>query len=225
MRRFARIAVLCLLLLLGAFLPVSPASASDSCTQGTNPAGSQVYYCGVWVPSGGVPVYAGTSAGSTVIDHLHAGGTANWFYCRRSGGTATASGYSSSDWARTIGDDHGATGYVPAVYFSGAENYWAGLPLCGGSSSPPGSTCTSGSNLSGQSVTYCPVWVPTGGVPVYSGTSGGSTVVDHLHTGGSANWFYCQTAGSSITVSGYTSSNWAKTIGDDHGATGYVPAV
>ena len=38
--------------------------------------------------------------------------------------TASVSGYTSSDWARTVGDDNGATGYVPAVYFSGAENYW-----------------------------------------------------------------------------------------------------
>lgn len=202
-----------------------PAAASDGCTAGTNASGSAVYYCGVWVPSGGVPVYAGTSTGSAVIDHLYTGGTANWFYCHVVGGTASASGYSSSDWARTVGDSHGATGYVPAVYFSGAENYWLGLPACGGPSGPPGSTCSSGSNHAGQSVYYCPVWVPSGGIPVYSSTSTSSTIVDHLYTGGTANWFYCQTNGSSATVGGYTSSNWAKTIGDTYGATGYVPAV
>ena len=202
-----------------------PAAASDGCTAGTNASGSAVYYCGVWVPSGGVPVYAGTSTGSAVIDHLYTGGTANWFYCHVAGGAASASGYSSSDWARTVGDSHGATGYVPAVYFSGVENYWLGLPSCGGPAGPPGSTCSSGSNHAGQSVYYCPVWVPSGGIPIYSSTSTSSTIVDHLYTGGTANWFYCQTNGSTATVGGYSSSNWAKTIGDSSGATGYVPAV
>lgn len=200
----------------------SPASASDACTSGHNAAGQAVYYCGVWLPSGGVPVYASTSQGSTVIDHLHTGGTANWFFCSQSGGTATASGYTSTSWARTIGDDHGATGYVPAVYFSGAENYWYGLPAC---STPSGTKCSAGSNNSGTSVFYCPIWVPSGGVPVYSSTSSTATVVDHLHVGGDANWFYCQQNGGSASAGGYTSSNWAKTVGDDNGATGWVPAV
>lgn len=201
------------------------AASATGCTAGTNPSGQTVYYCGVWLPSGGIPVYANTSAGSTVVDHLHTGGTANWFYCQESGGTASTSGYTSSDWARTIGDDHGATGYVPAVYFSGTANSWTGLPACGGSSSPGGTTCTSGTSHTGDSVFYCPIWVPSGGVPIYSSTSTTSTVVDHLHTAGDGNWFYCQQNGSSATASGYTSSNWAKTIGDDNGATGYVPAV
>jgi cell wall-associated NlpC family hydrolase len=229
MRRLAHKLMICLSVLctslFAVLLPIGSASASDGCTAGTSASGQHVYYCGVWLPSGGVPVYASTAAGSAVVDHLHTGGTANWFYCQVSGGTASASGYTSSDWARTVGDDHGATGYVPAVYFSGTENYWAGLPACGGSSSPPGSSCSAGTTHAGASVYYCPVWLPSGGVPLYSSTSGSSSVVDHLHTGGSANWFYCQLAGSSITVGGYTSSNWAKTVGDDNGATGYVPAV
>jgi hypothetical protein len=85
-------------------LSVSPASASDACTTGTNAPGDAAYYCGVWVPTGGVPVYSSTAASSTIIDHLHTGGTANWFYCSQSGGTASASGYSSTSWARTVGD-------------------------------------------------------------------------------------------------------------------------
>jgi cell wall-associated NlpC family hydrolase len=217
--------VVCLAVMFATAFGILPASASDACTAGTNASGTQVYYCGVWLPSGGVPIYASTSTGSAVIDHLNTGGTANWFLCHESGATASVSGYTSSDWARTVGDDNGATGYVPAVYFSGTENYWPGLPACGGSSGPPGSTCTSGANASGQSVFYCPIWLPSGGVPIYASTSTGSAVVDHLHTGGSANWFYCQENGSTASVDGYTSSNWAKTVGDDNGATGYVPAV
>lgn len=205
---------------------LSAADASDACTSGHNASGQQVYFCGVWVPSGGVPIYSSTSTGSSVIDHLHTGGTANWFYCSESGGTASASGYTSSSWARTMGDDNGAIGYVPAVYFSGTENYWAGLPSCdGGSSSGSSSRCNSGTNHGGASVYYCPVWVPSGGIPVYKSNSSSSTVVDHLHNGGSVNWFYCHESGASVTVDGYTSSDWAKTVGDDNGATGYVPAV
>ncbi len=203
----------------------SPASASDGCTAGHSASGEAVYYCSVWLPSGGVPIYAGTSTGSTVVDHLHTGGTANWFYCSVSGGTASASGYTSTSWARTIGDDHGTQGYVPAVYFGGAENYWLGLPACGGSTGSGGANCTAGVNSAGTNVGYCPIWTPSGGAPVYSTTSTSSTVVDHLHTAGDGNWFYCQQNGGTATASGYTSSNWAKTIGDDHGATGWVPAV
>jgi len=202
----------------------APAEAADVCTSGTNAAGQTVYYCGVWVPSGGVPVYASTSPDSAVVDHLHNGGTSNWFFCSQSGATATASGYTSSNWARTAGDDHGAQGYVPAVYFSGSANYWSGLPAC---SAPTGSSskCTPGTNRSGNAVFYCPIWVPSGGVPVYSSTSASATVVDHLNVGGSVNWFSCQQNGGAASAGGYTSSNWAKTVGDDHGAIGWVPAV
>ncbi|MCW2755871.1 MAG: ripA [Marmoricola sp.] len=204
---------------------LSPASATDACTQGRSASGATVYYCGVWVPSGGVPVYAGTSTGSAVVDHLHTGGTANWFYCSVAGHTASASGFSSTSWARTIGDDAGVQGYVPAVYFSGAENYWNGLPACGGGTAPGGATCTPTTNSAGQVVSNCPIWVPSGGAPIYSSTSTSSTVVDHLSTAGDVNWFFCQSNGSTATAGGYTSSNWAKTIGDNNGATGYVPAV
>ncbi|UIJ34520.1 C40 family peptidase [Allobranchiibius sp. GilTou73] len=203
----------------------TPAHAADGCTAGHNASGQSVYYCGVWVPSGGIPVYSSTSQGSSVIDHLHSGGTANWFYCSTSGGTATASGYKSTSWARSVGDDNGAIGYVPAVYFSGSENYWAGLPSCSGGTGSSGSSCHSGTNKSGTTVSYCGIWTPSGGTPIYASTSSGSGVVDHLNTAGTGNWFFCEQKGSSITVGGYTSSDWAKTIGDDHGATGYVPAV
>jgi cell wall-associated NlpC family hydrolase len=218
--------VIAFLVLLGTvILGGLPASASDACTQGTNAAGQVVYHCGVWVPAGGVPVYADTSPGSAVIDHLDSGGTANWFYCHQTGASSSAAGATSADWAQTVGDDHGATGYVPAVYFSGAENYWPGLPPCGGWPAPGGGTCTGGSSHSGQAVFYCPVWLPAGGVPIYASTSTSSAIVDHLYTGGDVNWFYCQTGGSTATVDGNSSSNWARTVGDSSGATGYVPAV
>lgn len=212
--------------LIAGMLVSSPAAhAAGTCTSGTNPSGQTVYYCGVWVPSGGIPVYAGTSPGSAVVDHLNTGGSANWFFCQESGATDSTDGYSSSDWARTIGDDNGATGYVPAVYFSGSANSWTGLPSCGGSTGAGGTTCTPGTSASGASVFYCPVWVPSGGVPIYASTSTSSAVVDHLHQGGDVNWFECQVNGGTASASGYTSSNWAKTVGDDNGATGYVPAV
>jgi cell wall-associated NlpC family hydrolase len=204
----------------------SSTSGGTQCTAGTNRAGTEVAFCPVWLPSGGVPIYSTTSTTSTIVDHLHTGGNVNWFYCQQNGGTATAGGYTSSNWAKTIGDDHGSTGYVPAVYFSGAQNYWYGLGACGTPPpSPSDGACTASTNGSGQGVYYCPVWLPSGGVPIYAGTSTSSAVVDHLLTGGSANWFYCSVNGSTATVGGYSSSNWAKTIGDQHGATGYVPAV
>jgi cell wall-associated NlpC family hydrolase len=202
-----------------------PASASDACTAGHNASGQAVYYCAVWVPSGGVPIYASTSAGSSIVDRLHTGGTANWFFCSQAGGSMTVSGYSSSNWARTVGDDHGAQGYVNATYFDGVENYWNGLPACANSSGAGAATCTPTNNAAGQNVADCPIWVPSGGVPVYATTSTTSAIVDHLYTAGDTNWFYCQQNGGSDTVGGYTSSNWAKTVGDDSGATGYVNAV
>ncbi len=221
------IAVLTILsALAAAFVALAgPAAAAGTCTAGQNPSGQSVYYCSVWLPSGGVPIYAGTSPHSAVIDRLKTGGDVNWFFCHVSGATATVSGYSSSDWARTVGDVHGSVGYVPAVYFDGTQNYWPSLPACGGSGGSGGTRCTSGSNHAGDNVFYCPVWVPSGGVPIYKSTSTGSAVVDHLHEGGDVNWFRCQVDGGTASVDGYTSKNWAKTVGDDHGATGYVPAV
>ncbi len=202
-----------------------PANASDACTSGTSASGTPVYYCGVWVPSGGVPIYASTSTGSAIVDRLHTGGTANWFYCSESGGTATSGGYSSTSWARTIGDDHAAQGYVPAIYFSGAENYWPSLPGCSGTSGSGSTICTPDVNHAGVEVGYCPIWTPSGGVPVYSSTSTTSGIVDYLRTAGDTNWFYCQQNGGTATVGGYSSTNWAQTVGDDSGATGWVPAV
>jgi cell wall-associated NlpC family hydrolase len=204
---------------------VPSAAASATCTQGANASGQVVYFCGVWVPSGGVPVYASTAAGAAIVDHLHTGGSANWFYCSENGGSVKVSGYTSVNWARTVGDDHGATGYVPAVYYNGVENYWAGLPGCAGSSSAGGTTCTPGTNFSGTEVGYCPIWVPSDGVPVYSSTSQSSAIVDYLHIAGNGNWFYCQQNGGLASAAGNTSSNWAETVGDDNAATGWVPAV
>lgn len=110
------------------FAIASPAEAS-SCTVGRNAAGQTVYYCAVWVPSGGVPVYSSTSQGSSIVGRLYTGGTANWFWCQQNGSTAYAGGYSSSSWAKTKADN-GATGWVPAVYYTGAEAYWPGMPTC-----------------------------------------------------------------------------------------------
>jgi cell wall-associated NlpC family hydrolase len=173
-----------------------------------------------------VPVYSSASQSSAIVDYLHVAGNGNWFYCQQNGGLATASGYTSSNWAQTVGDDNNATGWVPAVYFNGVQNYWAGLGACSvPQPSPADGSCTAGHNSAGTTVYYCPVWVPSGGVPVYAGTSTSSGVVDYLYTGGSANWFYCHVSGSPATVSGYASTDWAKTVGDAHGATGYVPAV
>jgi hypothetical protein len=220
-------AILGVLVLLGSVSVVAaaPASAASSCTAGHNPSGQSVYYCGVWLPSGGIPVYASTSPNADVVDHLRAGGTGNWFYCQVRGATASSSGYSSNDWARTVGDDHGATGYVPAVYYSGTQSYWAGMTACASSGGSGGTRCTAGTNRSGQNVFYCPVWLPSGGAPVYKSSSTSSGIVDHLNYGGDVNWFRCQQDGTSASAGGYTSNNWARTISDNHGATGYVPAV
>lgn len=203
----------------------APAFASDACTSGHNASNQAVYYCGVWVPTGGVPVYASTSQSSTRIDVLRSGGTVNWFFCSRSGGTATASGYTSTSWAYTEGDAHHARGYVPAVYFSGAENYWNGLPACDAGSSPGAARCNLGLNRGGNDVFYCPVWVPSGGIPMYASPAMSGNPVDWLYQGGSANWFECQQNGGTASAGGYTSSNWARTVGDKNNATGYVSAV
>jgi cell wall-associated NlpC family hydrolase len=227
MRRIL-IAILSALAIGVSILIVAPAAqAAGGCTPGTTPSGASVYYCPIWVPTGGVPMFSSTSGSSSVVDHLYTGGTANWFYCKQNGSSYSTSGYTSSNWAKTIGDDSGATGWVSAVYFTGAEDYWAGLPDCSGSGSnpPPSTTCTQGTNPSGQTVYYCPIWVPSGGAPVYASTNTGSGVVDHLYTGGSVNWFYCKANGGTASAGGYTSSNWAKTIGDDSESTGWVPAV
>lgn len=114
--------------LAGLVTTAGPASAS-TCSPGRNAAGQSVYYCAVWAPTGGVPVYASTSTGTSVVGRLYKAGTANWFYCRQAGSTATGYGYSSSSWAKTKADN-GAVGWVPAIYYAGAENYWPGVPNC-----------------------------------------------------------------------------------------------
>ncbi|MEV8376597.1 NlpC/P60 family protein [Kribbella sp. NPDC056861] len=223
MRRILSVLLACLAGVTAMTIAPTAAQAA-TCSHGTSGSGQSVYYCPIWVPAGGAPVYASTSTGSGIVDHLDSGGTANWFYCKQDGGTASASGYTSKSWAKTVGDDHGATGWVPAVYFSGAENYWNGLPNCA-SAPAPSDSCTKGTNSSGATVYYCPIWVPSGGTPVYGSTNTSSGVVDRLLTGGKANWFTCRATGGSAHVSSYTSNSWAKTVGDSAGATGWVPAV
>jgi hypothetical protein len=119
-------------------IAVSAPAQASSCGPGTNAAGQTVYYCSIWTPSGGTPVYSSTSTGSTIVGRLYTAGSANWFYCQQNGSTASVGGYSSSNWARTKADN-GATGWVPATYYTGSEPYWPGMPTCA-TSTPTTST-------------------------------------------------------------------------------------
>ncbi|GAB3705329.1 hypothetical protein [Mariniluteicoccus flavus] len=77
----------------------------------------------------------------------------------------------------------------------------------------------------GQATAYgCPIWLPTDErrVPVYA-EPGSDAEVDHLHSGGRANWFWCKSSGPTSTDYGHRSSSWAKTMGDG-GRVGWVPA-
>ena len=92
---------------------------------------TNVQYCPIWKAN--TPVYdeACTSCVETVVGYLTYAGSSNWFVCHDSSYKATYSayGYSTNDWAITQADN-GNWGWVPAVYFSGAENYWNGLRAC-----------------------------------------------------------------------------------------------
>jgi cell wall-associated NlpC family hydrolase len=127
------------------------AKPAASCTAGSTPGGLAVSYCPIWVPTGGVPVFASTNGSSQVVDHLYVGGSANWFHCKQDGSSYSASGYTTVNWARTLGDDSGAVGWVPAVYFDGAQNYWEGMPNC-----PTPSTGTASGSACGHSYTGIP---------------------------------------------------------------------
>lgn len=59
-----------------------------------------------------------------------------------------------------------------------------------------------------------------GGAALYASTDTNSAIVDHLRT--SYSWFDCWAPGS-LHAGGNTT--WYQTIGDDHGARGWVPAV
>lgn len=141
LRRVAAVGVALAATAAGVVATAAPAQAAAAdCTRGGSYGGRAVYYCTIWKAN--TPIYASTSQGSGVIDHLHASGRANWFFCQKNGSTATGSGYSASNWAQTVGDDAGRTGWVPAIYFSGAQNYWVGLPACGGTTTPPPTSST-----------------------------------------------------------------------------------
>lgn len=118
-----------------AFVTAPAAQASAPCSAGTY-EGQTVYYCDVW-SSGNIPVFASTSSASGEVDRLVTGGSANWFYCQQEGSSYSAGGYTSTNWAKTLGDNSNATGWVPAVYYAGAEASWASLPSCGSDTPPP----------------------------------------------------------------------------------------
>lgn len=126
------------LLACGAGLSLSTAKAAPSaCTPVGVRAGQPAFGCPVWLPSDErrVPVYS--APGSDVeVDHLYAGGRANWFWCKVSGPTSTDYGHRSSSWAKTLGDGN-RTGWVPANYLDDSASVWTGLPDCGTAAPAP----------------------------------------------------------------------------------------
>jgi serine/threonine protein kinase len=73
---------------------------------------------------------------------------------------------------------------------------------------------------------YCDVWLPAGGVPVYSRPDGGSPVVGRLLSGRTANWFVGQAGGGRYQQGKWWNQNWAYTLADGaHGQWGWVPIV
>ena len=84
-----------------------------------------VQYCPIWKSN--TPVYDGSSA---IVGYLTYSGDSNWFICHLPDvGGYSAYGYTTTDWAMTEADN-GRWGWVPAVYFSGVQNYWYGLRTC-----------------------------------------------------------------------------------------------
>lgn len=113
-------------------LTTDSASAAGACSSIGERGGAEAFSCGIWMEN--TPVY--DEPGGQVVDHLREAGTANWFHCRTEGPVSNDQGYSSSSWARTVGDG-GKTGYVPANYFAGSANVWEGLPECNGDDEAP----------------------------------------------------------------------------------------
>ncbi|MER7515868.1 hypothetical protein [Streptomyces sp. NPDC126499] len=119
----------------------SPAYAASSCggqvakrttasmEGGPTFAVTHVQYCPIWKSN--TPVYNRPFDSRQTVGHLVNAGSGNWFVCRSNSlkDTYSAYGYSSNDWAITMADN-GKWGWVPAVYFAGSENYWAGLRQC-----------------------------------------------------------------------------------------------
>jgi hypothetical protein len=113
------------------------ASAATDCGSNYVQVHSSVYnglakYCSIW--RGNVPVFGKNSAGyvdpSKVVGYLVDGGWANWFICHWGAGLRySAYGYTSVDYASTVADN-GRKGWVSAVFYSGVQNYWAGLNEC-----------------------------------------------------------------------------------------------
>jgi hypothetical protein len=88
-----------------------------------------VQNCPIWKAD--TPVYLEPLGTLSRVGYLNVAGNGNWFVCRTSSLTATYTynGYTSRDWAITKADN-GQWGWVPAVFFSGTQNYWAGLKEC-----------------------------------------------------------------------------------------------
>jgi hypothetical protein len=117
-------------------LTPAPAQAATSCGSIVQ-VHSSAYnggarYCPMW--RGNVPVFGKNSAGlvdpGKVVGYLVSGGWSNWFICHwTAGSTYSAYGYTSRDYAATVADN-GKGGWASAVFFSGVQNYWAGLDEC-----------------------------------------------------------------------------------------------
>jgi hypothetical protein len=90
---------------------------------------TNVQYCSIWKSN--TPVFDRAIGSKSVIGYLVNSGSSNWFVCRSNSykDTYSANGYTSNDWAITLADN-GNWGWVPAVYYGGSENYWAGLREC-----------------------------------------------------------------------------------------------
>jgi len=77
----------------------------------------------------GARIFASKSQGSAVIDHLRT--NPSFFFCR-SEGDPSGGGPHPDRWAKTVGDDHGRTGWVRDIDIASETNP---LPVCG---VPPG---------------------------------------------------------------------------------------
>lgn len=114
---------------------LSSANAAGTCNSVGQRGGAEAYSCPIWLPKDErrVPVY--DAPGGREIDHLYEGGTANWFWCKAEGPVSRDYGYSSTSWAKTMGDG-GKTGWVPANYLDAQASTWD-LPNCGGGAPAP----------------------------------------------------------------------------------------
>ncbi|CAN5475867.1 hypothetical protein BH09MYX1_BH09MYX1_26340 [soil metagenome] len=104
------------------------------------------------------------------------------------------------------------------VYFNGDSRPYHAIrrnALTGASSPPiqPTSSCS----VHSDGKLYCN---NTRGAAMYSSASYGGSVVNHLRT--SPSWFECWSTGQ---LHGGGNTTWYRTIGDDNGSRGFIPAV